>query len=55
MMVFFYFFLKKSFFLGSIDNTCEIAMNYSKIEGSDHIRVLKLLKNRGKGGAVKRV
>jgi len=39
---------------GSKDTTTEIALNYSKREGVNKIRVLTLHKNRGKGGAVKR-
>eukprot|EP01103_Thecamoeba_quadrilineata_P018067 TRINITY_DN668_c0_g1_i2.p1 TRINITY_DN668_c0_g1~~TRINITY_DN668_c0_g1_i2.p1 ORF type:complete len:150 (-),score=24.41 TRINITY_DN668_c0_g1_i2:69-518(-) len=40
---------------GSKDKTYEVALNYSDTETSDKVRVLKLAKNRGKGGAVKRV
>lgn len=53
---------------GSKDTTTQIALKvsqtsvldhnhlqYAKKEGSDKIRVLSLKKNRGKGGAVKRV
>ncbi|XP_048388364.1 dolichyl-phosphate beta-glucosyltransferase isoform X2 [Stegostoma tigrinum] len=38
---------------GSKDETTKVALNYSKEYGSDKVRVLTLLKNRGKGGAVK--
>ncbi|XP_067889565.1 dolichyl-phosphate beta-glucosyltransferase isoform X3 [Heterodontus francisci] len=38
---------------GSKDETTEVALNYSKEYGSDQVRVLTLVKNRGKGGAVK--
>lgn len=37
---------------GSTDGTCDIVMEYVKQYGSDRIRLLKLYKNRGKGGAV---
>jgi len=40
---------------GSKDKTTETAQSYSKKYSNDTIRVLKLLKNRGKGGAVRRV
>lgn len=40
---------------GSKDKTTETAQNYAKKYSNDTIRVLKLLKNRGKGGAVRRV
>jgi len=39
---------------GSKDRTVEVALNYVRREGADKIRLLKLHKNRGKGGAVKR-
>jgi len=39
---------------GSKDTTTKIALNYSKKETTQKIRVLTLSKNRGKGGAVKR-
>jgi len=39
---------------GSRDNTSEVAMQYVKKETIDTVRLLKLTKNRGKGGAVKR-
>ncbi|XP_015372803.1 PREDICTED: dolichyl-phosphate beta-glucosyltransferase [Diuraphis noxia] len=37
---------------GSTDGTCDIVMEYMQQYGSDRIRLLKLYKNRGKGGAV---
>lgn len=37
---------------GSTDNTCDVVMEYVKKYGADCIRLLKLTKNRGKGGAV---
>lgn len=40
---------------GSKDKTTQIALQYSKEETTDTFRVLTLKKNRGKGGAVKRV
>lgn len=40
---------------GSRDKTSEVALNYAKQHKTDAIRVLKLAKNRGKGGAVRRV
>ena len=39
---------------GSPDRTSEAALKYVASEGSDRIRLLKLERNRGKGGAVKR-
>ncbi|KAG8584973.1 hypothetical protein GDO81_004850 [Engystomops pustulosus] len=36
---------------GSSDKTTQVALNYSKKYGSDKVRVLTLVKNRGKGGA----
>jgi len=39
---------------GSKDNTSQIALKYSKKETTNKVRVLTLMKNRGKGGAVKR-
>jgi len=39
---------------GSRDNTSNIALKYVKKETVNNVRLLKLLKNRGKGGAVKR-
>ncbi|KAF5397141.1 Dolichyl-phosphate beta-D-mannosyltransferase [Paragonimus heterotremus] len=38
---------------GSTDHTTEVALKYSKTHGSDKIRLLKLLRNRGKGAAVR--
>jgi len=38
---------------GSTDRTVEVASRYSRILGSDVLRVLKLRTNRGKGGAIK--
>ncbi|KAG1970306.1 dolichyl-phosphate beta-glucosyltransferase [Pimephales promelas] len=38
---------------GSKDKTTEIAMKYTKKHGAQKVRVLTLVKNRGKGGAVK--
>lgn len=38
---------------GSTDETYEVAMGYSKTEGSDRVRVLRLARNLGKGGAVR--
>ena len=40
---------------GSNDGTTEVAVRYSKLHGSDKVRVLKLKENRGKGGAVRMV
>jgi len=39
---------------GSKDTTSQIALQYSKKETTERVRVLTLSKNRGKGGAVKR-
>jgi len=39
---------------GSKDQTSKVGLNYSKKYSTEKIRVLTLLKNRGKGGAVKR-
>jgi len=39
---------------GSKDTTTKLALNYSKKETTQKVRVLTLSKNRGKGGAVKR-
>lgn len=39
---------------GSKDDTCKIVLGYVKKYGSDMIRLLKLSKNCGKGGAVQR-
>ncbi|CAG7832696.1 unnamed protein product [Allacma fusca] len=38
---------------GSTDETCQVAMRYVKEYGSDKVRLLNLIKNRGKGGAVR--
>ncbi|XP_053907181.1 dolichyl-phosphate beta-glucosyltransferase isoform X1 [Cuculus canorus] len=38
---------------GSKDQTTQVAMKYCKKYGSDKVRVLSLVKNRGKGGAVR--
>ncbi|XP_003216900.1 dolichyl-phosphate beta-glucosyltransferase isoform X1 [Anolis carolinensis] len=38
---------------GSRDHTTKVALKYTKKYGSDKVRVLTLVKNRGKGGAVK--
>ncbi|KAM4681835.1 dolichyl-phosphate beta-glucosyltransferase isoform 2-T2 [Amazona ochrocephala] len=38
---------------GSKDETTKVAMKYCKKYGSDKVRVLTLVKNRGKGGAVR--
>lgn len=38
---------------GSKDKTTEVAMQYSRKFGADKVRVLTLVKNRGKGGAVR--
>uniref|UniRef100_A0A7N8WQ44 dolichyl-phosphate beta-glucosyltransferase n=1 Tax=Mastacembelus armatus TaxID=205130 RepID=A0A7N8WQ44_9TELE len=38
---------------GSKDKTTEVAMRYSRKYGADKVRVLTLVKNRGKGGAVR--
>lgn len=40
---------------GSRDKTTDVALAYAKQHKLDTIRVLKLAKNRGKGGAVRRV
>lgn len=40
---------------GSRDNTVECAMKYVEKFGSDKVRVLELIQNRGKGGAVRLV
>jgi dolichyl-phosphate beta-glucosyltransferase len=40
---------------GSKDKTVEVALSYAKKYGSDKIRVLELVQNRGKGGAVRLV
>uniref|UniRef100_A0A1B0D386 Dolichyl-phosphate beta-glucosyltransferase n=1 Tax=Phlebotomus papatasi TaxID=29031 RepID=A0A1B0D386_PHLPP len=38
---------------GSTDRTVEVANKYSRANGCDHVRVLPLVRNRGKGGAVR--
>uniref|UniRef100_A0A672YPG6 dolichyl-phosphate beta-glucosyltransferase n=1 Tax=Sphaeramia orbicularis TaxID=375764 RepID=A0A672YPG6_9TELE len=38
---------------GSKDKTTEVAMQYTRKYGADKVRVLTLVKNRGKGGAVR--
>lgn len=40
---------------GSKDGTVELAQSYSQKYSSEKIRVLALIKNRGKGGAVRLV
>lgn len=40
---------------GSKDNTVKLAETYVEKYGSDKIRCLNLIKNRGKGGAVRLV
>lgn len=40
---------------GSRDETVSVAQKYSELHGTDKIRVLKLIENRGKGGAVRLV
>lgn len=40
---------------GSKDNTVKVAESYSEKFGCDKVRCLKLIKNRGKGGAVRLV
>lgn len=40
---------------GSKDATTAVALDYCAKEGADRMRVLTLTRNRGKGGAVKRV
>lgn len=37
---------------GSTDNTCDVVMEYVQKYGAKQVRLLKLTKNRGKGGAV---
>jgi len=39
---------------GSKDKTTQVALEYTKQEGSERVRVLSLKKNRGKGGALRR-
>ena len=38
---------------GSKDNTSEVVMRYTRNFGDEKVRCLKLVKNRGKGGAVR--
>ncbi|TNN23360.1 Dolichyl-phosphate beta-glucosyltransferase [Liparis tanakae] len=38
---------------GSKDKTTEVASQYSKKYGADKVRILTLVENRGKGGAVR--
>uniref|UniRef100_A0A8C7S9B6 Dolichyl-phosphate beta-glucosyltransferase n=1 Tax=Oncorhynchus mykiss TaxID=8022 RepID=A0A8C7S9B6_ONCMY len=38
---------------GSSDQTTEVALRYTRKYGADKVRVLTLVKNRGKGGAVR--
>jgi dolichyl-phosphate beta-glucosyltransferase len=40
---------------GSKDGTSRLALEYSKKYGTDKIRLLDFVKNRGKGGAVRMV
>lgn len=40
---------------GSTDNTVDVAHSFSKEYGTDKVRVLNLVRNRGKGGAVRLV
>lgn len=37
---------------GSTDGTCDVVMEYVEQYGVEQIRLLKLIRNRGKGGAV---
>lgn len=37
---------------GSKDKTAEVTLGYSEKYGTDKVRLLKLVRNRGKGGAV---
>lgn len=38
---------------GSKDKTTQVALKYSQKYTTEHVRVLKLVKNRGKGGAIR--
>lgn len=38
---------------GSTDSTASVANEYTKLQGSEKVRVLNLVTNRGKGGAVR--
>lgn len=40
---------------GSKDNTIKVAEKYAQKYGSEKVRCLELIKNRGKGGAVRLV
>ena len=40
---------------GSKDSTCEVVRNYCVQEGTERVRLLKLYRNHGKGGAVRKV
>lgn len=40
---------------GSKDRTVEVALTYSKTYTTNKVRVLELIQNRGKGGAVRLV
>lgn len=40
---------------GSKDGTVSVAQKYSELHGTDKVRVLELIENRGKGGAVRLV
>lgn len=40
---------------GSKDKTVEVAQKYSQLYTSNKVRVLELIENRGKGGAVRLV
>lgn len=40
---------------GSRDATVAVAQKYSELHGTNKVRVLKLIENRGKGGAVRLV
>lgn len=40
---------------GSKDATVAVAQKYSEVHGTNKVRVLELIENRGKGGAVRLV
>lgn len=40
---------------GSKDETVSVAQKYAELHGTNKVRVLKLIENRGKGGAVRLV
>lgn len=40
---------------GSNDATVSVALKYSELYGTSKVRVLELIENRGKGGAVRLV